>query len=64
MKVLMVNGSPRVDGNTAVALREMEKFLRRRGLKRRPYRLETGTYAGALPAIPAPKRDAVYLTIW
>lgn len=27
MKVLMVNGSPRVNGNTAVALREMEKVF-------------------------------------
>ena len=31
MKVLMINGSPRKDGNTAAALREMEKvFCRRR----------------------------------
>ncbi len=29
LKVLMLNGSPRADGNTAVALREMEKFLRK-----------------------------------
>ena len=25
MKVLMINGSPRVGGNTAIALKEMEK---------------------------------------
>lgn len=33
MKVLMVNGSPRVDGNTAVALREMEKIFAAEGIE-------------------------------
>ena len=28
MKVLMVNGSPRADGNTYTALREMEKIFK------------------------------------
>ncbi len=32
MKVLMVNGSPRVDGNTAIALREMEKIFVQDGI--------------------------------
>lgn len=33
MKVLMVNGSPRADGNTAVALREMEKIFAAEGVE-------------------------------
>lgn len=33
MKVLMVNGSPRVDGNTAIALREMEKIFVKEGVE-------------------------------
>lgn len=33
MKVLMVNGSPRVNGNTAVALREMEKVFSEEGIE-------------------------------
>lgn len=33
MKVLMVNGSPRVNGNTAVALREMEKIFAAEGVE-------------------------------
>lgn len=33
MKVLMVNGSPRVDGNTTVALREMEKIFAAEGVE-------------------------------
>lgn len=32
MKVLMVNGSPRVNGNTSVALAEMEKVLAAEGI--------------------------------
>ena len=27
MKVLMINGSPRVNGNTSIALKEMEKIF-------------------------------------
>lgn len=33
MKVLMLNGSPRVNGNTAVALREMEVVFAREGIE-------------------------------
>lgn len=33
MKVLMVNGSPRANGNTAVALREMEKVFSEEGIE-------------------------------
>lgn len=33
MKVLMVNGSPRVDGNTTIALREMEKIFAAEGVE-------------------------------
>ena len=33
MKVLMVNGSPRVNGNTAIALAEMEKIFLEEGIE-------------------------------
>ena len=33
MKVLMINGSPRVGGNTAIALAEMEKIFREEGIE-------------------------------
>lgn len=33
MKVLMVNGSPRVNGNTSVALHEMEKIFKKNGIE-------------------------------
>lgn len=33
MKVLMLNGSPRLEGNTSIALREMERMLRAEGVE-------------------------------
>lgn len=33
MKVLMINGSPRVDGNTSIALKEMEGIFRQEGIE-------------------------------
>ena len=33
MKVLMINGSPRANGNTATALREMEKVFQQEGVE-------------------------------
>lgn len=33
MKVLMINGSPRADGNTSVALSEMEKIFAKNGIE-------------------------------
>ena len=33
MKILMLNGSPRANGNTAAALREMEKIFAAEGLE-------------------------------
>ena len=32
MKVLILNGSPRANGNTALAIREMEKVFRSSGV--------------------------------
>ena len=33
MKVLMINGSPRVNGNTSIALEEMRKIFTEEGIK-------------------------------
>ena len=32
MKVLMINGSPKANGNTSIALREMEKVFTENGV--------------------------------
>ena len=33
MKVLLINGSPRVGGNTSIALGEMEKIFQQEGIQ-------------------------------
>ena len=33
MKVLIINGSPRKDGNTAIAIREMEQVFQQKGVE-------------------------------
>ena len=33
MKVLMINGSPRVNGNTSIALKEMEQIFVQNGIE-------------------------------
>lgn len=33
MKVLMINGSPKANGNTSIALREMEKVFTENGVE-------------------------------
>lgn len=43
MKVLLINGSPHANGNTAIALQEMERFL-----KRKPWRRKFSTSATKL----------------
>ena len=35
MKVLLINGSPKVEGNTALALREMAKVFEQEGIEAR-----------------------------
>ena len=42
MKVLMINGSPRPNGNDAVALKEMEKIFAEEGVES-----ETGDVSAA-----------------
>ena len=38
MKVLLINGSPHREGNTYIALKEMEKIFLLKGLTARLYR--------------------------
>ena len=33
MKVLMINGSPRINGNTSIALKEMEQIFLKEGIE-------------------------------
>ena len=33
MKLLIINGSPRIDGNTSIALNEMKKVFEKEGIE-------------------------------
>ena len=60
LKVLMLNGSPHANGNTAVALREMEKVFMENGVA-----VETVLVGDkALPATAARKRVNASLMMW
>lgn len=50
MKVLIINGSPRINGNTSLAIKEMEKILRRRALRPRRCRSAIKMSEAASPA--------------
>ena len=49
MKVLMINGSPRVNGNTSIALKEMEQIFRH--LRRVEQILHHHRYAGGFQPV-------------
>ena len=52
LKVLMLNGSPRANGNTSVALKEMEQVFKDNG------------FEAVSPVVPAMRKANVYSTIW
>lgn len=64
MKVLMLNGSPHAQGNTYIALHEMEKILQRKALKLRYCTLEIRTYAVVLRVVTVLQLESVYLMTW
>ena len=61
LKVLMLNGSPHANGNTVVALREMEKVFMENGVA---CSSATTRCAAALPATVARKRVNASLMMW
>ena len=63
MKVLMINGSPRPNGNTSIALGEMEKILRQRASKPKLSKLAARLSEAASAAVNARKPESVFLTM-
>lgn len=64
MKILLLNGSPRPNGNTAAALDEMEAVFAAEGLETERCRWETGLSGGVSPAASAPGWAGACSTIW
>ena len=63
MKVLILNGSPRINGNTSIAIREMEKVFKVM-LKQKLFKLGTRIFAAVLPAGHVQKRANAYSMTW
>ena len=57
LKVLMINGSPRKNGNTAIALKEMERYSGLKASKRKLSKLATRISVAVLPVIHARKME-------
>ena len=61
MKVLMINGSPHKEGNTYLALKEMENiFLQELNVKL--FRWGINRFGDVSDAVPVEKRENVFLT--
>ena len=52
MKVLLINGSPRPDGNTFCALQEIEAQLKKQGIETGSRRITGKAPAGGFPLPP------------
>mgnify|MGYP001528332170 CR=1 FL=1 len=63
LKVLMLNGSPHANGNTAVALREMEAVFKENGVDVETVVLGNRDIRGCVPAAPVPRPASASLTM-
>lgn len=64
MKVLMLNGSPRAKGNTALALEEMEKIFKEEQIETEILHIGHKDIRGCLRAASARRKGNASLTMW
>lgn len=64
MKVLMINGSPHKEGNTATALQEMKKVFEQEGIEAEIVNIGNDAIRGCVPVEPVVSLVNVYMTIW
>ena len=62
-KVLILNGSPRVNGNTSIAIREMENVFRNSGVEVTTIQIGNKISGAVLPVTSAAKLENVCLMI-
>ena len=63
LRILMLNGSPRANGNTSIALREMEKVFAESGVAVETVQVGNQAVRG-WPATAAPSSANACLTTW
>lgn len=59
MKVLMINGSPHKEGNTYIALKEMEKIFSAEGIESEIIQVGINRSEAVTGAVSVRKKDAV-----
>ena len=64
VKVLLINGSPRYGGNTAIALGEMEKIFQEEGIETETVQVGNKAIRGCVAVWPARKTGNASLTTW
>lgn len=64
MKVILINGSPRIGGNCSIALSQARQIFEREGVEVKIYELGGKTSTAASPALPAEKADTASSTTW
>ena len=64
MKVLMINGSPRVDGNTGIALKEMEQVFSQEGIEVETVQVGNQAVRGCMPAVTVERTVNVFSMMW
>ena len=60
----MLNGSPRANGNTSVALKEMEQVFKDNGIETEIILVGNKDIRAVSPVVPAMRKANVYSTIW
>lgn len=63
-KVLMINGSPRIGGNTSIALREMENIFKENDVEVETVQIgnkDIRISEDVLPVIPVRQKESVFL---
>ena len=64
MKVLMINGSPRANGNTSIALNEMKTVFEKEGVDAEIVQVGSEAVEDVLPVIDARSLGSVCSTMW
>lgn len=64
MKVLILNGSPKANGNTALALAEMEKIFVREGIEVETVQVDNKAVRGCIACNACSQNGNVSMTMW
>lgn len=64
MKVLILNGSPRVDGNTSIAVREMVRVFEQEGVETEVVQVGNKNVRGCIACGHCLRLENVSLMMW